>query len=389
MRISKLTIAIGCMFLFACKGKDDKEIVVVNPHDFKVENEILEISIPDSIADSRNLGVVASKNNDTLASQIISISNETKRKHASLLFQTNIEANSQKSFHLIKTGITDTIQIAYSRFVPERTGDYAWENDKVAFRTFGPEAQKLAEEGIDGGTLSSGIDCWLKKVEYPIINKWYKKNQHPDSSYHEDHGEGLDNFHVGTSRGCGGIGYFYNGELHTSKNFIKYKTLSNGPLRTQFMLYYEDWSAGEKTVSEKKRITLDANSNLMRIEEYLSGVDTISIGLTLHENDGAVSMDTGMGWFSYWQPHGNSKLGMGIILEPKYYVGHTKLESIEKDKSHLLVHAKVINGKMEYYTGFAWKEQGDYMTKTQWEDYLAKKARLINNPIYIDQNNED
>src|SRR5205085_8225450 len=97
----------------------------------------------------------------------------------------------------------------YSRFVPERIDDYAWENDRVAFRTYGPVTQRIVEEGKPGGTLSSGLDCWLKRVPYPVIDKWYKKSIE-GGSYHKDEGEGYDPYHVGLSRGCGGIGVWKN-----------------------------------------------------------------------------------------------------------------------------------------------------------------------------------
>lgn len=90
--------------------------------------------------------------------------------------------------------------------------DFAWENDKVAFRTYGPACQKLFEDGKPGGLISSGIDCWLKRVDYPIIDKWYKKNE-AGGSYHVDDGEGLDNYHVGTTRGCGGTAIIEDGKL--------------------------------------------------------------------------------------------------------------------------------------------------------------------------------
>jgi hypothetical protein len=78
------------------------------------------------------------------------------------------------------------------------------------------------------------MDCWLKRVDYPIINKWYKKHLEEGGSYHEDTGEGLDDFHVGASRGCGGTGLWDDEEkiLYTSKNFSEWKTLAVGPLRT-------------------------------------------------------------------------------------------------------------------------------------------------------------
>ena len=54
---------------------------------------------------------------------------------------------------------------APSRFVPERKDDFAFENDKVAFRIYGPALKDSKE--------NSGIDCWLKRVDYPTIDKWY------------------------------------------------------------------------------------------------------------------------------------------------------------------------------------------------------------------------
>ena len=69
----------------------------------------------------------------------------------------------------------------FCRFVPERSDDFAWENDKIAFRAYGP--------ALRAGTENSGIDCWLKRVDYPIIDTWYKEASE-GKSYHKDHGEG-------------------------------------------------------------------------------------------------------------------------------------------------------------------------------------------------------
>lgn len=44
----------------------------------------------------------------------------------------------------------------------------------------------LAKEHQPGGTLASVVDCWFKRVSYPIINKWYKKNTDGTRSYHVD-----------------------------------------------------------------------------------------------------------------------------------------------------------------------------------------------------------
>jgi len=90
----------------------------------------------------------------------------------------------------------------HCRFVPERFDDFAWENDQIAFRTYGPAARERAE--------NSGFDCWLKRVETPIIDKWYGPMK--EKSYHKDWGEGHDPYHVGKTRGCGGLGLWIDGE---------------------------------------------------------------------------------------------------------------------------------------------------------------------------------
>ena len=43
------------------------------------------------------------------------------------------------------------------------------------------------------------------------MEKWYYL-----ATYHEDHGEGLDMYKVGPSRGCGGTGIWRDGKLSLS-----------------------------------------------------------------------------------------------------------------------------------------------------------------------------
>ncbi|MEP1953988.1 MAG: DUF4861 family protein, partial [Algoriphagus sp.] len=94
-----------------------------------------------------------------------------------MLFWANLKENEIKSYKislsLTPTQTSEPDERTFARFVPERIDDIAWENDKVAFRTYGPEAERIVVEKKPGGTLTSGIDAWLKRVSYPIIDKWY------------------------------------------------------------------------------------------------------------------------------------------------------------------------------------------------------------------------
>ncbi|WP_460921019.1 DUF4861 domain-containing protein [Pontibacter brevis] len=308
-----------------------------------------------------------------------------------ILFQTDIRANAEKNFEITgaadgaaqqpKSGLT-----TYSRFVPERTDDYTWENDRVAFRTYGPVAQRMVEEGTPGGTLTSGMDVWLKRVNYPIINKWYEGYKEDPNFYHVDRGEGYDPYHVGASRGIGGIGVLVGDTLHVSKNFTEYKTIAEGPIRTVFELSYAPWQADGRTINEKKRISLDLGSNMTRFENYLEADQSLpnaTIGITLHEKKGEVKANPEQGWFRYWEPMDGSNLGTGVVLAPAVVEDYKDHRVDTKDQSHLYVITKPENNKLVYYAGFGWEKSGQFKSKEEWDQYLANFAKRVASPLEV------
>lgn len=302
-----------------------------------------------------------------------------------LLFQPKIKASSKKEFEIVRAAITSASKNinCYSRFVPERTDDYAWENNKVAFRTYGPVAQKMVEDKIAGGTLTSGIDAWLKRVDYPIINKWYEKTVSGTGSYHKDTGEGLDNFQVGPSRGIGGIAVNVDGKYYFSKNFISWKTITTGPIRTSFILTYADWDAKGNKITESKLISLDYGSYLSRFEIHITGTKTIAAGLTLHEKKGTIGTNIKEGWLSHWEPIDDSEIGMGLVAPKNTLISFDNDVSSEKDLSNLYGNLKVKDKKAVYFAGFGWKKGSPFQTKAEWETYLSSFAEKINNPFVI------
>ena len=303
-----------------------------------------------------------------------------------ILFQPTLKAASIKKFEFVlntDAKAKEPIDYCYSRFVPERTDDYAWENNKVAFRTYGPVAQKMTEDKVKGGTLTSGIDAWLKRVEYPIINKWYEKYTNGSGTYHKDTGEGLDNFHVGGSRGIGGIAVKVDSLYYVSKNFTTWKTLTTGPIRTSFILTYADWDAAGNKITEVKHISLDYGNFLSKFEVSVMGTKTLSAGITLHENDGKTEGNLKEGWIDYWQPLEDSELGTGIVFPKNTGIRFEKYLSPNKDLCNLYVTLKVKHNKVVYYAGFGWKKQGEFTTKESWEKYLGHFATKINHPLKV------
>ncbi|WP_159453824.1 DUF4861 domain-containing protein [Ohtaekwangia koreensis] len=306
-----------------------------------------------------------------------------------LLFQTNIKANEEKKFTIepIKDTLapSDSLFTTYSRLVPERIDDYAWENDRVAFRTYGPKAQQITESGKPGGTLTSGMDCWFKRITYPIINKWYKKNLDSAGYYHIDHGEGYDPYHVGNSRGCGGIGVRDKDSLYISRNFVSYKTIATGPIRTIFELLYAPWDANGYSINEKKIISLDLGSNLSRHEVYLESdqpLPNITVGITLHDKKGTVKKDSIQGWVRYWEPIDDSELGTGIVTDPSLIASLPEYRTSVKDQSHIFVVTKPANA-IVYYAGFGWKKSGQYSSPDEWDLYLSNFSKRLASPLAV------
>jgi hypothetical protein len=302
-----------------------------------------------------------------------------------LLFQPKIAALSHKDFQVLAAKNPDTTKTisCYSRFVPERTDDYAWENNKVAFRTYGPVAQKMVEDHIEGGTLTSGIDAWLKRVDYPIINKWYEKATLGTGTYHKDTGEGLDNFHVGDSRGVGGIAIKVDNKYYFSKNFTTWKTITTGPIRTSFILTYANWDAKGNKITESKLISLDYGSYLSRFEINIKGTKEIAAGLTLHDKKGTIGTNVKEGWISHWEPLDDSELGTGLVAPKNTLTSFDNYVTNDKDLSNLYANLTVKNNKVIYYVGFGWKKGSPFQTKAEWETYLSSFASKINSPLTV------
>ncbi|RXP51967.1 DUF4861 domain-containing protein [Lutibacter sp. HS1-25] len=386
-------ISIVFTVFVACAQKPSNKVLIVK-NDLNVARSFETVEISKDflgLTSDENLelyGVKSIETNQFLTTQFVD--EDGNGEVDVMLFQPEVAPLSETQFEIVKLESkveNDAVIACYSRFVPERTDDYAWENNKVAFRTYGPTAQKMIEDNVKGGTLSSGMDAWLKKVEYPIINKWYEKHTTGAGSYHEDTGEGLDNFHVGISRGVGGIAVKSDSIYHISRNFTAWKTITTGPIRTSFTLTYADWDASGKMISEEKRITLDYGSNLSKFEITVKGTDTIAAGLTLHENDGEITVNEENSWLSYWEPHADSELGTGIVTLNNSLVGFENYVTDLKDASNLFAFLKVENTKAIYYAGFGWKKAGEFTTKEAWNTYLQQFSEKINNPLSISLKN--
>ncbi|MDH6252512.1 hypothetical protein M2347_002239 [Chryseobacterium sp. H1D6B] len=379
--------AIDCIF-GVNPLKAQNSIHVNNPLDFQ-RNEVVSIPVSQlqSFLNKNKEADVRIKDSENKSLPTQWIDNEGDSKNDELVFQVNIKPKETKIYTLTadaRIPVPETKVTAFSRLVPERVDDYAWENDKIAFRVYGPKGQQEALQGIKSSTLSSGIDIWLKRTDQPVINKWYKGYLTDPLYYHKDtRGEGYDPYHVGNSRGTGGIGVWVNDSLQVSQNFISSKTIAEGPLRTVFELKYNSWS--EYGIQETKRISLDIGSNFSKFESTFKSekaVPNYTIGISLHKNEGETKLNDQNGWYLHWEKIDDAYVGEGIVIEPSIVEKSWARKSNVPDQSNVLVVTKPQN-KLTYYAGFAWQKSGQIQNQKDWENLLQRQSQIIANPLII------
>lgn len=311
--------------------------------------------------------------------------------YGELLFQHDFAAGEQSAVFTIAPSETVAPVFpakAYGRYVAERLDDFAWENDRIAHRIYGPALAAPAAPGSGNEVLvTSGIDVWCKRVSYPIVDRWYNKGH---DHYHVDEGEGMDLFSVGVSRGCGGTGVWDGSRLHVSSNYRSWRLLANGPVRVQFELTYDTWAAGNVFVSEVKRITLDAGHQLNQIESTFTvtagGPDfTVAVGLAKnptdkHQEPGITLMATAAaGSLAEWiVQKTNGELGITAIVPGPEFQGFAS------DDRNVLLLAKVASGQpLRYLAGAAWSRAGDITTQAAWDAYVADWAARARAPVTV------
>jgi pectinesterase len=275
---------------------------------------------------------------------------------------------------------------AFARYIPERLDDFAWENDKIGHRTYGPALAAPDSAGVGKEVLvTSGLDLWFKRVPYPIVDRWYNKGH---DHYHHDEGEGMDMYNVGKSRGAGGVGVWTDGKLYTGANYAGWNIIANGPIRAIFELRYSDWDAAGTKVSEVKRFTVDAGHYLDQMDSTFtfSGPASLTVAVGLNkkpEDKGqdakiAVNRDEKSKALTQWvEQKSNDAFGAAVIVPTSGAFGADSLNE--------LVMAKVMSGQpLRYYVGGAWSRAGEITSKAQWENYIADAALRAQHPVKVE-----
>lgn len=364
-------------FLILSQSKTAK-MTAMNPSEVNRLNEVVTVDWKFvkgklSNATSKNIGVYDLRTGYFLPTQVVDDNQDGKPD--ALLMQLDMTPKEKRLLKLCVFGKDRpnfrTSQLV-ARFVPERKDDFAWENDRIAFRTYGPA---LAAEKARGG-----VDVWTKSVRTPIVNQWYKKG---DAFYHTDNGTGLDGYKVGSTLGCGGLGYLTaKGDLVTSPVFSKWKVIEQGPLRLKFILSYEPVDVDTAKITETRTITMVAGRHDFRVESSFK-VDGNAAkikpvaGLALRKPKHRPSVSNGH-FFGYWDAvmaKKNGHIGTYILNEDSASNGYQT-----KQSQLLKILAQDLKKPVRYRAGAIW-EKVDTAPTLKFEKLLYQHSHTSRHPI--------
>ena len=336
-------------------------ITVTNPMGTdRTVPEMVEVGMPQG--DGAKQYVVTDEKGDTLSSQVT--------YDGKLIFPCPTLKAKAKAKFFVREGGADKAYTneVFGRYFPERDGDFSFENDRVAYRLYGP-----------GSNGVYGYDIFSKRTSNLYLEKLYKlqcdnevhsmrakltklgrrdladKMYNEVFSYHVDHGEGMDQYDVGKTLGGGAVAYKgADGKLEFQGSFKTAEVLDNGPLRLTVRLTY---------ANEVRTLSIDAYSNM--VKSVVEAQRPFVAGIVMHNSDNKNAQ--GDGYIAYEDKD-------GILIACVAPEGKT-----EREQGHLLI-APISS---IYYFGSAWaRYDGDGITDFgKWQNYLEAYIQQIKNPL--------
>lgn len=310
-----------------------------------------------------------------------------------LLLYVSVQPKSQAELSITKGTPSAFKPYVFGRLFPERADDMTWENDLGIYRMYGPALQRSGEK-------SFGTDVWTKSTPELVLEKRYRmhlwgvgqrdslkragKPQEANdiyvaTSFHHDHGEGLDCYAVGPSLGCGAPALMKDGELQFPYCFKQYRILDNGPLRFTVELTYHPNSDG---VTEHRLVSLDRGSHFNKATVWYDGIKepvSWASGVVMN-GEGQLVLDKD--YVLYADPTDNPKVHQSqIYVGTLFPNGVDETVMLKGNKNHGIGIVRRYDGRpYTYYFGSAWS-QYDVRTLAEWQLLANDCLHNIKNPL--------
>lgn len=405
--MKKLFVSAALIALMASCGQEKGVTVSVsNPLNIDRTEEIVEISTEDVIGklklDDKAEFIITDENNTEIPYQLTA--------DGKIIFPATVKGGATGSYKFMKGQPSHVNTLVYGRQYPERLDDIAWENDKAAYRAYGPALQKTGEKAY-------GYDVFTKSVSELVVEDRYAmeldkdaramikklreegKKTEADSlanaiSYHIDHGNGMDCYAVGPTLGGGTAALMPDSVIAYPYCYNSYEILDNGPLRFTVKMEFNPLTIdGDTTVVETRVIQLDKGSHLNKTTVSYTSLKKeypIGVGLVVHEaTPDKYYMNAEGGYISYADPTTNPNADNGTVYVGAVFPNQleiAKFQSFEKPVAGAIGHVMGINtyqpgDEFEYYWGSAWSKCG--FDDEKWNSYLGEYAMKVRNPLTV------
>ncbi len=302
----------------------------------------------------------------------------------------------------------------FGRVFKERQEDFSFENDRLAYRLYGPDTQRRGEKLY-------GYDIFNKRTAELVLEEFYagqcdnqmwntvnrlRKLGHRDLaddvynmgfSYHVDHGKGMDCYKVGSTLGAGTNALIdKDGKIIYPWCYKKAEILDNGPLRLTVRLTYEN---------ETRLLTVDAGSSMVKAEVTYDAsapsAPTFCAGIVVHkESPDAYIIDKEAGIIAYedlgdsefYIPRLRSKLNkemgsmfIGCIMPEATDCYYAPFEKETSGAPGQVIASKPLTASNTYYFGNAWNRNKalGISTLDEWQHYLTSFAQQLKQPLKI------
>lgn len=371
---NSFVILVSVLLLVACTTNEVVHVKIENSTNLQRTGEMVEISY-NEVAEKLKIEsaselVITDKKNNPITYQVV----DAQSDNPAIIFQADVPAGGIAEYQVVKGKSTTFTPKVYGRLVPERKDDFTWENDKIAFRIYGPALEQ-------SGEVSNGMDVWAKRTNQLIIDKWYKQDLSGVASYHQDHGEGLDFYKVGSTLGAGATAPYEKDQLWFSKNFVSHQVIDNGPLRITVKFTYAPFTVAKRQVVEVRTISMDAGSQLNKISVVYDTEEDISIasGIVLRNlPDEEIYISDSKKIAAHAEPTDSLN---GTLYEAIASI--TPYSSIENKHNHLLAFTTVQAGKpYTYFAGAGWSKAG-FATFDDWKKYVQEFSLKQDNPLIV------
>ncbi len=428
-------ISKGIIMLLALAGSNysyaqQATVVVNNPTDAQ-RQELVEVNISDVKAKLAGIApkkgeayIVKNKRGQQIGSQIT--------HDGKLLIDASIRPHGSATYY-ISIGKPYPQKVwTTGALYKMRKDDIAWENDRCAYRVYGPALQRTGER-------SFGTDIWAKNTPDTVVYERYVMDKQGNvdgdkvdekvkseerkmknlsgaaleaqkakikalkaesyeidvtTSFHLDHGNGLDPYRVGATLGLGAPSLMIGNQQFLPYCYKTYKILDNGPLRFTVELTYNPSTIGDmQNVVEHRIISLDKGSNFNKMTIWYEGLThptDFATGFPIHEED-TETKTFAKDYVSYADPTdnievNNSQVFVGVLFPNG--IDNTYYQLFDKKHDGATGHALGLKRglknaeKYSYYFGAAWSKY-DVRSYTEWQIRIKEFLEALKTPLQV------